>query len=43
MGLISDLFTGTSASIDFARGIEMIVRINLQDRVKKGRIDAYYG
>ena len=43
MGLISDLFTGTSASIDFARGIEKIVRINLQDRVKKGRIDAYYG
>ena len=43
MGLISDLFPGTSASSDFAQGIEKVVRINLQDRVKRGRIDAYYG
>lgn len=43
MGLIGDLFPGTTATTDFAQGVEKVVRINVKGKVKRGRIDAYYG
>ena len=42
-GLVSQLFPGTSAPIELSKGIEKRVRIDLGDREKRGRIDAYYG
>jgi hypothetical protein len=43
IGLISELFPGTSAGRAMAAGVERIVRIETEDRRKTGRIDAYYG
>lgn len=41
--LISELFPDTNAPVEFVQGVETRVRINMGDREKNGRIDAYYG
>lgn len=42
-GLISELFPGTSAPLDFAEGVEKIVRIDTVKGERVRRIDAYHG
>lgn len=42
-GLLEQLFRGSRISIDVARGVEKVVRIETGDGSKLGRIDAYYG
>jgi type I restriction-modification system DNA methylase subunit len=41
--LIAELFPGTSAVTDYARGVEKLIRISRPDGDKKGFADAYYG
>lgn len=41
--VIGELFPGTSASTDFAAGVEKIIRIDTTAGKKTGRIDSYYG
>ena len=41
--LIGELFPGTSAVTEYARGVEKLIRIEQPTGVKKGRADAYYG
>ncbi len=41
--LISALFPGTTATIDFAAGVEKVVRIDRGAKSSRGRIDAYFG
>lgn len=41
--LIESLFPGTTASINFAAGVEKVVRIDRGTRQGRGRIDAYFG
>jgi N-6 DNA Methylase len=41
--LISELFPGTHAITDFARGVEKLVRIKTAHGEKRGHADAYYG
>jgi hypothetical protein len=43
MALIAELFPGTNAVTDSARGIEKLIRIQRPEGEKKGRADAYYG
>src|SRR6266853_2672621 len=41
--LIAELFPGTSAVTDYARGVEKLIRISRPAGDKKGFADAYYG
>lgn len=41
--LIAELFPGTNAITDFARGVEKLVRIKTVHGEKRGHADAYYG
>ncbi len=41
--LIAELFPGTTATAEYARGIEKLIRISRPEGEKKGRADAYYG
>src|SRR5260221_13540180 len=41
--LIAELFPGTNASTEYARGVEKLIRIQQPTGVKRGRADAYYG
>src|ERR1700722_7231845 len=41
--LIAELFPGSTAINDYARGVEKLIRIGHSSGVKKGRADAYYG
>lgn len=41
--LIAELFPGTGAITEFARGVEKLIRIDRAEGQKKGRVDAYYG
>jgi hypothetical protein len=41
--LIAELFPGSTAINDYARGVEKLIRIGHTSGVKKGRADAYYG
>jgi type I restriction-modification system DNA methylase subunit len=41
--LIAELFPGTSAITDYARGVEKLIRISRPSGDKKGFADAYYG
>lgn len=41
--LIAELFPGTLAITQFARGVEKLIRIPGAEREKRGRADAYYG
>lgn len=41
--LIAELFPGTNASTDYARGVEKLIRIQHPTGIKRGRADAYYG
>lgn len=41
--LIAELFPGSTAVNEYARGVEKLIRIERTDGVKKGRADAYYG
>jgi type I restriction-modification system DNA methylase subunit len=43
MAVIAELFPGTNAVTDSARGIEKLIRIQRPEGEKKGRADAYYG
>lgn len=40
--LIGELFPGTNAVTEYARGVEKLIRITTGDREKRGRADAYY-
>ncbi len=41
--LIAQLFPGSTAINEYARGVEKLIRIAQSSGVKKGRADAYYG
>src|SRR5215208_7820922 len=41
--LVATLFPGTSASTEFAAGVEKMIRIDTSSGEKRGRIDAYHG
>lgn len=41
--LVAELFKGSNATIELVSGIEKRIRIDLSSRIKKGRIDAYFG
>jgi hypothetical protein len=41
--LVETLFPGSGASWELVSGIEKAVRIDLGERTKRGRVDAYYG
>jgi type I restriction-modification system DNA methylase subunit len=41
--LIAELFPGSTAINEYARGVEKLIRIERSSGVKKGRADAYYG
>lgn len=41
--LIAELFPGTRAITDFARGVEKLIRVRTESGEKRGRADAYYG
>lgn len=41
--LIAELFPGTRAVTDFARGVEKLIRIRRPQGTKRGHADAYYG
>src|SRR6266404_3268408 len=41
--LIAELFPGTSATTEYSRGIEKLIRIKLPEGEKRGRADAAYG
>jgi type I restriction-modification system DNA methylase subunit len=42
--LIAELFPGTNAVTEYARGVEKLIRISRTDgKEKRGRADAYYG
>ena len=41
--LIGELFPGTNAVTEYARGVEKLIRIEQPTGVKRGRADAYYG
>lgn len=41
--LIAELFPGSTAINEYARGVEKLIRIVRSSGVKKGRADAYYG
>ncbi len=41
--LVAELFPGTHAVTDFARGVEKLIRIKTVHGVKRGHADAYYG
>jgi hypothetical protein len=41
--LITELFPGTTAITEYARGVEKLIRITHSTGVKRGRADAYYG
>jgi type I restriction-modification system DNA methylase subunit len=41
--LIAELFPGSTAINEYARGVEKLIRIVQSSGVKKGRADAYYG
>jgi hypothetical protein len=41
--LIAELFPGSTAINEYARGVEKLIRIVQTSGVKKGRADAYYG
>ncbi|HEV2498283.1 MAG TPA: N-6 DNA methylase [Terriglobia bacterium] len=41
--LIAELFRGTRAITEFARGVEKLIRINRPTGEKRGHADAYYG
>ena len=41
--LIAELFPGTPAISEYARGVEKLIRISQPTGVKRGRADAYYG
>lgn len=41
--LIAELFPGSNAITEYARGVEKLIRIQQPTGVKKGRADAYYG
>ena len=41
--LIAELFPGTTAITQFARGVEKLIRIPSASGEKRGRADAYYG
>lgn len=41
--LIAELFPGTRAISEFARGVEKLIRVRGFEREKRGRADAYYG
>lgn len=43
VGLVAELFPGSGAATKIAEGTEKRVRIDLGDRTKTGRMDAYYG
>lgn len=43
MGLLGELFPGSSAVARISEGTEKTVRVDLGKRTKTGRIDAYYG
>ena len=41
--LIGELFPGTAAIADYARGVEKLIRIRKAGGEKRGHADAYYG
>lgn len=41
--LIAELFPGTTAVTEYARGVEKLIRISRPSGEKRGRADAYYG
>lgn len=41
--LIAELFPGSSAVSEYARGVEKLIRIDRAEGEKRGRADAYYG
>ena len=41
--LIGELFPGSLAVTEYARGVEKLIRISRPTGVKKGHADAYYG
>jgi hypothetical protein len=41
--LIGELFPGSIAITEYARGVEKLIRIEQPTGVKRGRADAYYG
>src|SRR5229473_8587736 len=41
--LIAELFPGTYAVTEFARGVEKLIRIKTAEGEKRGHADAYYG
>jgi hypothetical protein len=41
--LIAELFPGTNAITEYARGVEKLIRITRAGGEKRGRADAYYG
>jgi|HubBroStandDraft_5_1064220.scaffolds.fasta_scaffold03652_5 hypothetical protein len=41
--LIAELFPGTNAVTEYARGVEKLIRITRPEGEKRGRADAYYG
>jgi hypothetical protein len=41
--LIAELFPGSNAITEYARGVEKLIRIQQPTGVKRGRADAYYG
>lgn len=41
--LVAELFPGTTASTEFASGVEKFVRIDTAGGTKRGRIDSYHG
>ncbi len=41
--LIAELFPGTNAVTEYARGVEKLIRIQRPTGVKRGYADAYYG
>jgi type I restriction-modification system DNA methylase subunit len=43
VGLIAELFPGTSAVTQYSRGVEKLIRIERATGEKRGRADAYYG
>src|SRR5262249_46871556 len=43
VALLGELFSAASAVTEFVSGIENVVRINLGEKTKRGRIDAYHG
>lgn len=43
VALVGELFMGSSPMTDIVAGIEKIVRVDTKGKVKRGRIDAYFG